>query len=128
VERSGQQFPPHILPKGSPPPLGWDTVNPKNAWLVSDGYTLVAVYAGNPGKEPSRGRFAIIRQNLVFGIEYPPDLVDLPKAGALKITRSPRGASRERSAQYGELAFTSVKGVKGVLDLAGDRIGVARRR
>ena len=47
-------------------------INPKNAWLVSDGYTLVAVYAGSPGEDPSIGRFAIVRQNAIFGVAVLP--------------------------------------------------------
>jgi len=100
-------------------------INPKNAWIVSDGYTLVTVYAGSPGASPSRGRFAVVRQNAIFGIEYdPPDLVDIPKAGALKITGWPHGADRETTAQRGRLTFISARGVKGVLDLRGDRVHV----
>ena len=125
VQRPGDRIPPHILPPGTPPPLHWALINPKNAWIVSDGYTLVAVYAGNPGANPSRGRFAIIRQNLIFGVQYePPDLVDLPKAGALTITGYPRGAARETTAQHGRLTFISARGIKGVLDLRSDRVHI----
>jgi len=128
VTRPAGRIPPHILPKGIPPPLHWATINPKNAWLVSDGYTLVAVYAGSPGADPSLGRFAIIRHNLIFGIDYePPDLVDVGNVGALKITRAPRGASRETSAQHGRLHFVSANGTKGVLELTGDHVRIVRR-
>ena len=101
--------------KGSPPPIHYALINPKNGWLVSDGYTLVAVYAGSPGEDPSLGRFAIVRQNVIFGVQYdPPDIVDVGRVGAIKITRAPRGRSRETSAQTGRIAFVSANGTKGV--------------
>jgi len=126
--RPGDRVPPHILPTGVPPPLHEALIEVKNAWLVSDGYTLVAVYAGSAGNDPSIGRFAIIRQNLIFGIQYgPPDLVDVGKAGALRITRAPRGASHETSAQHGQLVFASARGTKGVLELTGDHVRITPR-
>jgi hypothetical protein len=119
---------PHILPKGVPPPVHYALINPKNAWIVSDGYTLVAVYAGSPGEEPAIGRLAIVRQNEIFGVQYaPPDLVDVGRVGAVKITRSPRGRSRETTAQRGRLAFVAADGTKGVLELAGDHVRITAR-
>ena len=125
VSGHGDRIPPHFLPPGAPPPLHYELINPVNAWLVSDGYSLVAVYAGSPGNDPSLGRFAIIRQNLIFGVQYdPPDFVDIPNAGALKITAAPQGAASETSAQRGKLIFTSALGSKGVLDLSRDRVRI----
>lgn len=123
VPRPGGRIPPHILATGVPPPIQEGLIKVTNAWLVSDGYTLVAVYAGCEATDPSIGRFAIIRQNFIFGIQYaPPDFVNVRKAGALKITRSPRGASRETTAQRGRLVFASARGTKGVLELRGDHV------
>jgi hypothetical protein len=123
-----QRFPPHILPKRAPPALHHEVLAVKNAWLVSDGYTLVAVYAGSPGIDPSIGRFGIIRQNAIFGVQYePPDLVDVGRVGALKITRAPRGRSRETTAQYGRLNFVAANGTKGVIELTGDRVRITTR-
>jgi hypothetical protein len=123
-----QRFPPHILPKRAPPALHHEVLAVKNAWLVSDGYTLVAVYAGSPGIDPSIGRFGIIRQNAVFGVQYePPDLVDVGRVGALKITRAPRGRSRETTAQCGRLSFVSANGTKGFIELTGDHIRITAR-
>jgi hypothetical protein len=100
----------------------------KNGWLVSDGYTLVAVYAGSPGIDPSIGRFGIIRQSAIFGVQYyPPELVDVGRVGALKITRAPRGRSRETTAQYGRLTFISANGTKGVIELTGDHVRITSR-
>jgi len=129
VKRRGDRIPPHILPPGTPPPLHASLIKVKNAWLVSDGYSLVAVYAGTAGNNASVGRFAIIRQNLVFGLQYePPDLIDVRKAGALKITGGPRGEAHETSAQRGQLTFSSARGTKGVLDLRGDHVRVTASR
>jgi hypothetical protein len=128
VQRPGDRIPPHILPKGLQSPLPTALIQVKNAWLVSDGYTLVAVYAGRAGNDPSIGRFAVVRQNLIFGIQYQPDVVNVRKAGALEITKAPRGASQETTAQHGQLAFVSARGTKGVLELTGDHVRVARRR
>jgi hypothetical protein len=127
VHRS-DRISPHILPKRVPPPLHYALINVKNAWLVSDGYTLVAVYAGSPGADSSIGRFAIIRQNAIIGVQYePPDIVDVGRVGAIKITRAPRGRSRETTAQHGQLAFVSANGTRGILDLTGDRVRITAR-
>lgn len=127
VHRPGDRIPPHILPKGTPPPLSPTLIRVKNGWLVSDGYTLVAVYAGIAGNDSSKGRFAVIRQNEIFGIQYgQADVVDVGKARAVKITGGPRGKSREASAQDGELQFVTANGAKGVFSLVGDRVRLNR--
>lgn len=128
VERPPGRFPPHFLPKRSPPALPYAALKVKNAWVVSDGYTLVAVYAGSPGEDPSIGRFAIVRQNAIFGVQYkPPDLVDVGRVGAVRITRAPRGRSRETTAQRGRLAFVSANGTRGFLELTDDRVRITKR-
>lgn len=128
VQRPGDRIAPHILPKGTPPPLSPTLIRVKNAWLVSDGYTLVAVYAGIAGNDSSKGRFVVIRQNEIFGIQYsPPDIIDLGKVRAVKITSGPIGKSRETSAQHGGLRFSGANGSTGVLSLAGDRIRLTVR-
>jgi hypothetical protein len=128
VKRPGNRFKPHFLPKGTAPPLHYDLINPKSGWLVSDGYTLVAVYAGSPGEHPAIGRFAIIRQNTIFGVQYnPPDIVDVGRVGAITITRAPRGRSRETTAQYGHLHFVAANGTKGILDLWNDSVRITAR-
>lgn len=123
IRRPGDRIPPHILPNGTPPPLSPTLIRVKNAWLVSDGYTLVAVYAGTAGNDSSEGRFAVVRQNEVFGIQYgPPDLVDIRKVRAVKIIGGPKGQAQETSAQHGQLRFSAANGAKGVLSLVGDRV------
>ena len=128
VKRPSERIPPHMLPKGTPPRTQWRDLNPKNAWIVGNGYTLVVVYAGSPGGDPSLGRFAIVRQNLIFGVQYdPPDLVDVGKVGAIRITRAPRGRSRETTAQHGRIEFVSANGTRGVLELIGDHVRITAR-
>lgn len=128
VTRPDDRIPPHILPQGAPPPLPWAVINPKNAWIVSDGYTLVAVYAGSPGGDPSTGRFAIVRQNEIFGIQYlPADLVNVRHVGAITVARAPTGRSRETTAQRGRLSFVAANGTKGVLELNRDRVRITAR-
>ena len=128
VQRTGSRIPPHILPASVPPPLHPEIVRVKNAWLVSDGYTLVAVYAGSPGNNPAIGRFAFVRQNLIFGVQYnPPDTVNVGRVGPIRITRAPHGRSRETSAQHGQLEFVAADGTTGVLDLTNDRVRITSR-
>lgn len=127
VTRPGGRMPPHVLPAHTPSPFAAAVLKPKNAWLVSDGYTLVAVYAGSPGEDASLGRFGIVRQNLIFGIQYPPDIVDAGRIGAVRITSAPRGRSRESSAQHSLLHFVSADGTRGVLELTGDRVRFVTR-
>jgi hypothetical protein len=126
VARHADRIPPHLLPPGVPPPLPAALITVKNAWLVSDGYTLVAVYAGWSGNDPSMGRLLVLRQNEIFGLQYEPDVLTVRNAGALKLTRWPTGRRRETSAQHGELAFTSVRGVRGVVRLRTDGVRASR--
>lgn len=129
VKRPSTRIPPQILRKGAPPALPYAVLKVENAWLVSDGYTLVAVYAGSPGEHPSIGRFVIVRQNAIFGVQYEPaDIVNVGRVGAIKITRAPRGRSRETTAQWGRLAFVSADGTKGILELNRDRVRITGRR
>lgn len=114
------RIPAHMLDADVPVPVSPEVLAPGNAWLVSNGATLVAVYAGADAHDLSRGRFVIVRQNLVAGIQTE-NVVDVPGAGALAITDAPRGEAVETSAQRGHLAFSGSAGTSGVLDLATDR-------
>jgi hypothetical protein len=124
LSAGGDRIPAHILPLDTPSPLSPALIQTTNAWLVSDGLTLVAVYAGNAGGHSSMGRFALVRQNLVLGTQRC-DLVDLTGTGALTITRAPRGAAVETSAQRGDLRFRTASGVDGTLHLSGDTAQLA---
>ena len=114
-------IPAHMLDADVPVPISPQVLVPGNAWLVSDGATLVAVYAGADPHDPSTGRFVIVRQNLVAGVQTE-KVVDVPGAGALAISDAPRGEAVERSAQRGRIAFHGSAGKSGALDLATDRV------
>jgi hypothetical protein len=115
----GDRIPAHILPPDTPIPLSPALIRVTNGWLVSDGRTLVAVYAGEAGNDPTVGRFVIIRQNLVIGFQTR-NIVDVGRIGAVRITEAPSGAGVETSAQRGDLRFSSASGAQGILRLARD--------
>ena len=109
-----------MLDPEAPVPISPQLFKPGNAWLVSNGTTLVAVYAGADPRNPTTGRFVIIRQNLLAGVQTH-KIVDVPEAGALAITEAPEGPDVVTSAQRGRLAFDGAAGKSGVLDLATER-------
>jgi hypothetical protein len=118
-------IPAALIPAGSAPvPLSPALVRVRNAWVVSDGETLVAVYAGAAGDQARDGRLVILRQNLAAGTQSQ-RVVSLSGTGALTIDRAPIGASVERSAQSGTLGFRSASGRAGILDLRLGRAALA---
>jgi hypothetical protein len=117
---SPDRIPAQMLAADAPVPISTQVLKPANAWLVSDGATLVAVYAGAAANNPSNGRFVIVRQNLAIGRQTE-DTIDVTGTGLLRITAAPRGAAVETSAQRGKLRFRGSNGTAGVLDLATDR-------
>lgn len=119
VPAEGDRIPAHFLPPDAPIPLSPTLIRVTNGWLVSDGRTLVAVYAGEAGNDSTAGRFVIIRQNLVIGFQTR-DIIDIGRTGAVRITEAPTGAGVETSAQRGDLCFSSTTGTEGVLHLARD--------
>jgi hypothetical protein len=119
-EGQPDRIPAQMLAADAPVPISPQVLQPTNAWLVSDGATLVAVYAGAAANKPSDGRFVIVRQNFAIGRQTE-DTVDVAGAGLLKITSAPQGAGVETSAQRGKIRFRGSNGRAGVLDLATDR-------
>ena len=115
------RIPAHMLGEDVPTPISPQVLEAGNAWLVSNGATLVAVYAGAAGNDRSNGRFVIVRQNLVTGSQTE-DVVDVPGAGPLAIVDAPRGEGVEASAQHARLGFHSSSGRAGALDLATDHV------
>jgi hypothetical protein len=103
-----------------PVPLSPSRIRVVNGWLVSNGRTLVAVYAGEAGDDPTVGSIVIVRQNLLFGIQTC-DHVDLVGTKALRLTAAPLGSSVETSAQHADLGFSTGSGARGVLHLATDK-------
>jgi hypothetical protein len=83
---------------------------------VSDGRTLVAVYAGAAGNNPSVGRLVIVRQDLAAGRQTV-RTVDAGPTGALTITAAPLGSAVEMSAQTGSLRVRTGGGRTLRLDL-----------
>jgi hypothetical protein len=89
---------------------------------VSNGKTLVAVYAGAAGDDSSVGRVVIVRQNLVAGTQGV-QTVDAGQTGALTIAAAPLGAAVETSAQTGSLRLRTPGGRLLTLDLAMSNLG-----
>ena len=97
-----QPIPARMLGSEVPVPISPSVLRVRNGWLVSDGRTLVAVYAGAAGYDPSVGRLVIVRQNLVAGRQTVRTL-DAGPTGALTITAAPLGRAVETSAQTGSI-------------------------
>ena len=116
---TGSRTPAHMLSPNTPPPLSPALIRVTNSWMVSDGRTLVAAYAGEAGGDPSVGLLAVIRQNLVFGFQTR-DIVNLGAIGSVRIAQAPHGSRVETSAQRGELRLTSAVGKQGIFHLASD--------
>jgi hypothetical protein len=117
-----QPIPARMLGSEVPVPIPPSVLRERNGWLVSDGRTLVAVYAGAAGSDPSLGRVVIVRQNLVAGRQTI-RVVDTGPTGALTIAAAPLGASVETSAQTGVVRLETPGGRALVLDLGDGTVG-----
>ena len=73
-----------MLGSDVPVPVAPSLLRVRNGWLVSDGRTLVAVYAGAAGDDPSVGRLVVVRQDLAAGRQTV-RTVDAGATGALAI-------------------------------------------
>jgi len=104
-----------------PVPIAPSIVRVENGWLVSDGKTLVAVYAGAAGNDASVGRVVIVRQNLIAGRQTV-RTVDAGSTGALAISAAPLGSAVESSAQRGSLRLRTAGGRFLTLDLGTNNI------
>ena len=111
-----------MLSPGVPVPLPPSVLRMQNGWLVSDGKTLVAVYAGAAGDDPSAGRLVIVRQDLVAGKQTVSTL-DAGATGALAIAAAPLGSSVETSAQTGSIHVRTAGGRVLRLDLGTGTLG-----
>jgi hypothetical protein len=110
-------IPGRMLGSNVPVPVPPSLLQVQNGWLVSDGRTLVAVYAGAAGNDRSIGRLVIVRQDLVAGRQTVRTL-DAGPTGALAITAAPLGSSVETSAQTGSIRLRTTRGRPFRLDLA----------
>ncbi len=116
------QIPAEILGSNVPVPIPASVIAETNGWLVSDGATLVAVYAGSAGSDPSQGRVVIVRQDLSAGTQTV-QTVDAGQTGPLTITAdAPTGAAVETSAQTGRLPLVTSRGVTLKLNLGTNTI------
>jgi hypothetical protein len=121
-ESAPRPIPARILGHGVPVPIPPALLRVRNGWLVSDGRTLVAVYAGSAGNDPSVGRLVIVRQDLVAGRQTVRTL-DAASTGALAIAAAPVGGSVETSAQTGSIRLRTAKGRVLRLDLGTGTVG-----
>jgi hypothetical protein len=115
-------IPARMLSPGVPVPVAPSVLHLRNGWLVSDGKTLLAVYAGAAGDDPSAGRLVIVRQDLVAGKQTVSTL-DAGPTGALAITAAPLGSSVETSAQTGSILLQTAEGRPLRLDLGTGTLG-----
>ena len=113
---ASRAIPARMLGSDVPVPIPPSVLRVRNGWLVSNGRTLVAVYAGAAGNDPSVGRLVIVRQNLSAGTQTVRTL-DAGPTGALTITAAPLGKSVETSAQTGSIRVRTAGGRALRLDL-----------
>jgi hypothetical protein len=111
-----------MLGSDVPVPISPTLLHVQNGWLVSDGRTLVAVYAGAAGNDPSVGRLVIVRQDLLAGRQTVRTL-DVGQTGALAISAAPLGSSVEKSAQTASILLRTAGGGMLHLDLATGTVG-----
>jgi hypothetical protein len=109
-------IPAQILGPDTPPPFGKGVIAVSNAWEVSDGSSLVAVYAGSSGPDPSNGIFVIVRESFPAGRQTITS-VAIPGSGAATITNAPTGIT---NAQASDIPFITETGAKGALHLSND--------
>jgi hypothetical protein len=115
-------IPGQLLGSDVPVPVPPSVLQERNGWLVSDGETLLAVYAGASGADASVGRVVIVRQDLVDGTQTV-RVVDAGPTGALAIAHAPLGSSVETSAQTGSIFLRTRSGRSVTLDLSSDHLG-----
>ena len=70
---------------------------------MSDGRTLVAVYAGAAGNDPSVGRLVVVRQNLASGAQT----VRIARRRRDRAARDHGGSARQRSDGPGRVGIRS---------------------
>ena len=110
-----------MLGRDTPVPISPSLLLARNGWLVSDGKTLVAVYAGAAGDDSSVGRVVIVRQHLVSGRQSV-RVIGAGRTGALTIAAAPLGSSVETRAQTGSIRLRTAAGRDLTLDLGTDEI------
>ena len=115
-------IPAEILGSDVPVPIPASVITEKNGWLVSNGYNLVAVYAGSRGDDPTHGRVVIVRQDLGAG-KQTVQIVDAGATGPLTVAAgAPTGAAVETSALTGSLMLSTSSGATVKLNLVNNAI------
>lgn len=118
-----QPIPAQMLGADVPMPIAPSILRARNGWLLSDGKTLVAVYAGAAGDDPSVGRVVVVRQSLVAG-KQTVRVVDTGSTGGLALEAAPLGRAVETSAQTGKLRLRTAGGRLLTLDLGSDKVSL----
>ena len=121
-ESTPHPIPARMLGSEVPVPISPSVLRVRNGWLVSNGRTLVAVYAGAAGNDPSVGRLVIVRQSLAAGRQTVRTL-DTGSTGPLAISAAPLGSSVETSAQTGSIRVRASGGRGLTLDLGTGTVG-----
>lgn len=120
-------IPGQMLASDAPVPIPPAVLRPRNGWLVSDGMTLVAVYAGTAGDDSKVGRIVIVPQNLAAG-QQRLRVLDARSTGGLTITAAPIGRAAERSVRTGNLRLRTNSGGLLTLDLGTARLSQVAHR
>jgi hypothetical protein len=112
-----EPIPAKILDADVPVPISSSIITETNGWLVSNGYNLVAVYAGSKADDPTQGRVVIVRQDLRAG-KQTVQIVDAGPTGPLTVAAgAPTGAAVETSALTGALMLSTSHGASVKLNL-----------
>jgi hypothetical protein len=115
-------IPAGILGSNVPVPIPSSIITETNGWLDSNGYNLVAVYAGSKADDPSQGRVVIVRQDL-RAARQTVQTVDAGSTGPLSVAAgAPTGAAVETAALTGTLALTTGGGATVRLDLSNNTV------
>jgi hypothetical protein len=115
-------IPAEMLGSDVPVPIPTSILSETNGWLVSDGYNLVAVYAGSKADDPTQGRVVIVRQDL-RAARQTVQIVDAGPTGPLTIAAgAPTGSAVETSAQRGTLMLTTSHGAIAKLNLVNNAV------
>ncbi len=118
-----QPIPAEILGSDAPASIPASVIAETNGWLVSNGFTLVAVYAGSAADDPTQGRVVIVRQDLRSGSQTM-KIVDTGATGPLTVTSdAPTGAAVETAALTGRIPLATSHGTVVKLNLGTDTVG-----
>lgn len=121
-EPASRPIPARMLGSDAPVPISPSVLQVRNGWLVSNGRTLIAVYAGAAGNDPGVGRLVIVRQDLAAGSQTV-RTIDAGQTGALAIVEAPLGSAVETSAQTDGIRLRGADGPALRLDLGTSSVG-----